>query len=71
MSTVAQMVGDAEYARHGRPVLALSRTDPASIDRLTGWVEHTMEHFRHGGHVARDPGPMAPHHHADGREHVH
>ena len=68
---VAQMVRDAERARHGRPVLALSRTDPASIERLTGWVQHILTHFRRGEYVARDPGPMAPHHHADGREHGH
>ncbi len=28
---VARMVHDAEHARAGRPVLALSRTDPASV----------------------------------------
>ena len=33
---VAQMVADAEQARDGRPVIALSRTDPASVAALRG-----------------------------------
>ena len=68
---VEQMVADAEAARDGRTVIALSRTDPASIEKLTDWVRHTLEHFRSGDHVAVDPGPMAPHFHADGRAHAH
>ena len=35
---VPQMVKDAEAARDGKPVLALSRTDPASVARLKEWV---------------------------------
>ena len=33
-STSTQMVADAPAARDGRPVIALSRTDPASVARL-------------------------------------
>ena len=36
---VSQMVSDASHARHGRPVVALSRTDEASLAELTSWVE--------------------------------
>ncbi len=70
---VPQMVRDAEAARDGRTVIALSRTDPASIAALTGWVTDTLDAFRAGAHVSRDPGPMAPHAHAhaDGTVHTH
>ena len=62
---VPQMVADGQAARAGRPVIGLSRTDRASIDQLTGWVRATLQSFRSGGHVAVDPGPMAPHFHAE------
>src|SRR6478609_11368972 len=62
---VPQMVSDGRAAREGRPVIGLSRTDRASIDQLTGWVRFTLQSFRSGEHVAVDPGPMAPHFHAD------
>ncbi|WP_460788252.1 urease accessory protein UreG [Nocardioides maradonensis] len=58
-------------ARDGRPVVALSREDRASIEALTGWVRHLLDHHRSGQHVPTDPGPMAPHSHADGVVHVH
>jgi urease accessory protein len=61
---VAQMVHDAEDARDGRTVIALSRTDPASVALLKQWVLDTLAAFRSGAHVAQDPGPMAPHFHA-------
>ena len=71
---VPQMVADAESARGGRTVIALSRTDPRSVATLTEWVLDTLATFRAGDHVSRDPGPMAPHSHAhadsDGR-HAH
>ena len=63
---VEQMVRDAEQARDGRTVIALSRNDPASVDRLTQWVRDTLAEFRAGTACRRDPGPMAPHAHADG-----
>ncbi len=62
---VRQMVADAEAARNGGPVLALSRLDPASIDELTAWLRGLLASFRAGEHVAIDPGPMAPHSHPD------
>jgi len=70
---VGQMVADGRAARAGRPVIGLSRLDRASIDELTGWVRGVLGSFRSGGHVAVDPGPMAPHSHAeqDGAAHVH
>ena len=63
---VAQMVADAEQARDGRAVIALSRNDPASVNRLSDWVLDTLAHFRSGALVPVDPGPMARHVHAAG-----
>ena len=68
---VAQMVHDAEQARAGRTVIALSRTDPASVAQLRQWVLDTLAAFRAGTHVPSDPGSMAPHAHADGTVHTH
>ncbi len=62
---VPRMVADGQAARDGRPVIGLSRTDRTSIDALTAWVRFTLDSFRSGTHVAVDPGPMAPHFHAD------
>ncbi|MGS0683739.1 urease accessory protein UreG [Nakamurella sp. GG22] len=62
---VPQMVADGKAARNGRPVIGLSRLDRASIDDLTSWVRSVLRLFRSGGHIAVDPGPMAPHSHAD------
>jgi urease accessory protein len=62
---VAQMVHDAEHAREGRRVIALSRTDPASVAALRDWVLETLRQFRTGQHVVTDPGPMAPHAHGE------
>lgn len=61
---VERMVTDATTARHGLPVLALSRSDQSSIDQLRDWVLGVATAFRSGTHEARDPGPMAPHSHA-------
>ncbi|TDW28838.1 urease accessory protein UreG [Cryobacterium psychrophilum] len=61
---VALMVSDAEFAREGRQVLALSRTDAASIDELSTWVRGLLAQHRAGIHSPQDPGPMAPHFHA-------
>ncbi len=58
-----QMVADAHAARDGGPVLALSRTDPASVDALAGWVLGRLRAFRAGELVPHDPGPMAAHLH--------
>jgi len=61
---VAQMVRDAEQARHGGRVIALSRTDWRSVADLKAWVLQTLQTFRTGDLVPQDPGPMAPHVHA-------
>jgi urease accessory protein len=63
---VARMVHDAEQARGGRPVLPLSRADEASVLALRSWVLETLAAHRSGAHVVQDPGPMAPHFHAQG-----
>jgi urease accessory protein len=60
---VEQMVKNAETARDGKPVIALSRTDPASIALLTEWVRSMAHAVRAGDHTPVDPGPMAPHSH--------
>jgi urease accessory protein len=62
---VPQMVADASAARDGRAVLALSRSDVASIAALRAWVLSVLDSHRRGTHVPQDPGPMAPHFHAD------
>ncbi len=61
---VAAMVADAEHARDGLPVLALSKHDPESIARLADWVRAVLVRHRSGTHVPTDPGPMAPHSHS-------
>ncbi|MET8709241.1 urease accessory protein UreG [Streptomyces californicus] len=61
---VAEMVADAEHARDGLPVLALSKHDPESIARLADWVRSVLVRHRSGTHVPADPGPMAPHSHS-------
>ena len=68
---VEQMVADASAARDGRTVIALSRTDPSSVARVRSWVLDTLAAFRSGAWRPRDPGPMAPHAHADGTVHAH
>ena len=66
-----RMVLDASAARSGAPVVALSRTDRASIDELVTWVRGQLETHRAGSLVPSDPGPMAPHSHGDGADHQH
>jgi urease accessory protein len=60
-----QMVVDAAATRDGRPVIALARTDRASIDSVTAWLLVQLDHHRAGVLVPQDPGPMAPHTHSD------
>jgi urease accessory protein len=62
---VARMVIDASAAREGRPVLALSRQDRASVEALAAWLRELLASHHAGVHVPQDPGPMAPHVHAD------
>jgi urease accessory protein len=68
---VARMRADAVAARDGRPVVALSRTDRASIDALVAWVLEVHSSHLHGALVPVDPGPMAPHSHAGEHAHEH
>lgn len=65
------MARQGREARDGRPVVALSRHDGESVRALRSWVLHLLEHYRGGQHEAIDPGPMAPHAHADGVVHTH
>jgi len=66
-----QMVIDASTVRDGRPVIALSRSNTASVDALRDWVLAQLAEHRAGDLVPADPGPMAPHVHADGAAHTH
>lgn len=61
---VERMVADANDAREGRAVLALSRKQPETIDALKEWVLKLYDSFHSGEHEVTDPGPMAPHFHA-------
>ncbi|GAA4126276.1 urease accessory protein UreG [Nocardioides fonticola] len=66
-----QMVRDAGSVRDGRPVIALSRTDPRSVAALVDWVRGRLATYRAGTLEPADPGPMAPHSHGDGVVHTH
>jgi urease accessory protein len=66
-----RMVADATAARQGRPVIALSRSDPASIEQLGDWVLGQLKRHLEGNLQPSDPGPMAPHHHHHDHEHEH
>ncbi|MFC0674706.1 urease accessory protein UreG [Brachybacterium hainanense] len=68
---VEQMVADASAAREGRTVLALSQKDPESLAQLMDWVRGVLAQHREQTWERIDPGPMAPHFHADGEEHEH
>lgn len=69
---VDQMLSDASNARDGLPVLALSQKDPETIARLREWVRELIARHRAGEHTPTDPGPMAPHFHAEDTEpHTH
>ena len=63
------MVREGLAARGGREVVALSRTDPASVARLRAWVLGLLDRHRAGEHEPVDPGPMAPHSHAHAHAH--
>jgi urease accessory protein len=68
---VYQMLADAQSVRDGRPVIALSRSDSSSVHALTHWVLSRLSEHHAGDLVPADPGPMAPHSHADGTVHAH
>ena len=61
---VALMFADAAERRGGRPTLAVSLRDTASVDRLCDWVRRALGTWRAGTLVSVDPGPPAPHGHA-------
>ncbi|MGP9683190.1 urease accessory protein UreG [Brachybacterium sp. AOP3-A1-3] len=65
---VDQMLADASAAREGRAVLGVSRKQPETVEVLAQWVREMHTTFRDGGHTPQDPGPMAPHFHADESE---
>ena len=66
-----RMVADAEAARDGRAVIALSRTDRESVEALTAWVLAQVDRHGLGALVPTDPGPMAAHSHGDTHDHDH
>jgi len=74
---VGLMLSDSTAVRDGRPVIAASLRDPAGVDGIAAWVRAALAEHRAGSLVARDPGPMAPHHHPeaghahDGHTHSH
>ena len=59
------MLEDAKKAREGGPVLGVSRKVPETVDALAKWVREVHTRFVKGDHTPVDPGPMAPHFHAD------
>ena len=63
---IEQMAADAMHAREGAAVLALTRKDQNTVDRLCDWIRAMLVEHRAGRHTPRDPGPMAPHSHTDG-----
>ena len=63
---VERMVADATAAREGAPVLALSKNLQPTVEALCEWVLALMDRHASGAHTPVDPGPMAPHFHADG-----
>lgn len=67
------MLEDAKKAREGGPVLGVSRKVPETVDALADWVREVHARFVKGDHTPVDPGPMAPHFHAeeDGEGYMH
>ncbi|MEO9221286.1 MAG: urease accessory protein UreG [Mycobacteriaceae bacterium] len=68
---VEQMVADATAARHGGPVLPISRHQGETVDQLTAWVRWMRNEHASGHHTPTDPGPMAPHFHAPDESETH
>lgn len=67
---VATMLSDAAARRDGRPVLAADLREPGDVEPIAEWVASRLAEHRAGALLPVDPGPMAPHVHADG-EHAH
>jgi urease accessory protein len=68
---VERMVSDATAAREGGEVLALSRDREQTVAALRTWVLGLLAAHCEGTHVPQDPGPMAPHFHAEDEDHPH
>lgn len=62
---VEAMLSDATAAREGGPVLGLSRKRAETVDALCDWVRSAHAAWTSGELQPSDPGPMAPHFHAD------
>lgn len=62
---VELMVSDATSVRDGLPTLPMSQHRPESITQVCDWVRAVHADHRAGRHTPQDPGPMAPHFHAD------
>jgi urease accessory protein len=54
------MVREGQQARDGRPVLGLTRDDPAAVQALLDWVAGQLSVFRGGGLVPVDPASGGP-----------
>lgn len=65
------MAREGSEVRGGAPVVALSRSDEASVAALCDWVLGMLASHRGGGRTPVDPGPMAPHFHAAEEPHSH
>ena len=70
-SDVDQMLSDSRAARGERPVVGVSLKNVDDVRTVADWVRVQLESHRRGTLVPEDPGPMAPHVHADGAEHSH
>lgn len=67
---VELMLADATAAREGGPVLGVSRHQEDTVAALRAWVLELLAAHTAGTHAPQDPGPMAPHFHAED-EHSH
>ena len=63
---VGLMLADSIAVRDGRPVLAVSLRESADVAAIAEWIRAALTEHRAGSLTANDPGPMAPHRHADG-----
>ncbi|HEX7352270.1 urease accessory protein UreG [Brachybacterium sp.] len=69
---VERMLADATAAREGGPVLGVSRHQEDTVAELRAWVLELLAAHTAGTHAPQDPGPMAPHVHAeDEHDHEH
>ncbi|MGO2534896.1 MAG: urease accessory protein UreG [Brachybacterium tyrofermentans] len=68
---VELMLADAAEAREGGPVLGVSRHQEDTVAALRGWVLEILAAHTAGTHAPQDPGPMAPHFHAEDEDHPH